>query len=59
MDHAINDIKQRLYATVSMYKDNPNDETLQADILALIKAINVLELHAYGRTITDEWGLVD
>lgn len=56
MDHAINDIKQRLYATVDMYKEYPEDKKLQADVLALIKAINVLEVYEYGRAITDEWG---
>lgn len=57
MDHAINDIKQRLYAMVAMLREYPGDDKLKADVLALIKAINVLEVHEYGRAITDEWGL--
>lgn len=57
MDHAINDIKERLDATVSMLREYPEDDSLKMDALALIDAINVLEMRAYGRKITDEWGL--
>ena len=57
MDSAINELKQHLYAKVELLRNNLDDKELKLDCLALIDSINVLELRAYGRKITDEWGL--
>ena len=57
MDIAINELKQHLFAKVELLRGNLDDNDLKLDCLALIDAINVLEMRAYGRKITDEWGL--
>ena len=57
LEQAINELKQHLYKSVDEYKRNMDDRDLERSVLALIDAINVLERRAYGRTITDEWGL--
>lgn len=58
MDDVINVLKQRLYENAELLRGNLDDTDLKLDCLALIDAINVLELRAYGRKITDEWGLL-
>jgi len=57
LEQAINELKQHLYKSADEYKRNINDKALQRNILSLIDAINVLEKQAYGRAITNEWGL--
>lgn len=57
MDTAIIELKQHLYAKVELLRASRDDKELKLDCLALIDAINVLEMRAYGRKITDEWGL--
>lgn len=57
MDEIINDLKQHLYAKADLLRSDLDNDEIKRDCLALIDAINVLELRAYGRKITDEWGL--
>jgi len=50
LDHAINDLKERIRATANMIVDSyPDDaEGLKQELYALISAINVLEIYEYG-----------
>lgn len=57
MYNAIDALKEELSNTVDRLKAAPSNEGLKLDCLALIKAINLLEVRAYGFAITTEWGL--
>jgi len=58
MENAINELKQLLRKNAEYLRDNLEDEGVKLDCIALIDAINVLELRLYGRKITDEWTLL-
>lgn len=52
VDHAIDDLIQRVNATIDMYKDDVSLEDLEPEIRAYVKAINALEDYLYGKTQT-------
>lgn len=51
MDHAINDLKSRMESTIDLYSDIPKKE-IEQEIMAYVKAINVLEEYYHERKIT-------
>lgn len=53
MDHAINQLKERMTATIDMSKDiGITNMDMEYEIQAYVDAINVLEVYYYGEKKT-------
>lgn len=52
MDHAINDLQERLNATIDIWEDVIPKNQLEPEIKAYVEAMNVLEQYYYGEKKT-------
>lgn len=52
MDHAIDELKERMIATIFMYRDDLSFDEIESEIQAYIEAINILEVYYYSEKKT-------
>lgn len=61
MDHAISSLRDYARATAVVARDNPLDDYIVQDLRVMVKAINIMEKHHYGKHITslEQYGIYD
>jgi len=53
LDHAINDLKERMRATIELNRENGvSDKGMRKEIITYVLAINALEIHHYSQVKT-------
>lgn len=52
MDHAINQLRGYMLATVDMWKDNASKEEMRSEMKAYVDALNSMEKYYYGKPKT-------